>query len=133
MWQAKSHHLCACSAARFSSIRKPQKTANGLYDGNKATGAPDYTVTFGAEWDTNFLPNLTLSARMISTGSSYVDAANTQKMAGWNTFDFGARYTRERENAEPVVVRANLTNAFNEAYWSTFPAQTCSTRVLHAP
>lgn len=97
------------------------KTANGLYDGNKATGAPDYTVTFGAEWDTNFLPNLTLSARMISTGSSYVDAANTQKMAGWNTFDFGARYTWERENAEPVVVQANLTNAFNEAYWSTFP------------
>ncbi len=97
------------------------KTANGLYDGKKAAGAPDYTVTLGAEWDTSFLSNLTLSARLTSTGSSYVDAANTQKMSGWNTLDFGARYTWERENAEPIIFQANLTNAFNEAYWSTFP------------
>ncbi|MDO3445468.1 TonB-dependent receptor [Agrobacterium sp. V1] len=97
------------------------KTANGLYDGKKAAGAPDYTVTLGAEWDPEFLSNLTLSARMNSTGSSYVDAANLQKMSGWNTFDFGARYTWERENAQPIIFQANLTNAFNEAYWSTFP------------
>lgn len=97
------------------------KTANGLYDGKKAAGAPDYTVTVGAEWDTSFLSNLTLSARLTSTGSSYVDAGNTQKMSGWNTVDFGARYTWERENSEPIVFQANLTNAFNEAYWSTFP------------
>lgn len=100
---------------------KATKTANGLYDGRKAAGAPDYTVALGIEWDPSFLPNLTLSARMNSSGSSYVDAANMQKISGWNTFDLGARYTWERANAQPIIFQANLTNVFNEAYWSTFP------------
>ncbi|MCB4768573.1 TonB-dependent receptor [Ancylobacter sp. Lp-2] len=97
------------------------QTDKGLYNGNDATGAPPFTATLGLEWDPSFVPNLTLFGRMNATGSAYVDAANTQKIGSWTTFDFGARYKIEREGHEPVIIQANLTNAFNEAYWTTYP------------
>ncbi|MBS7543232.1 TonB-dependent receptor [Ancylobacter oerskovii] len=97
------------------------QTDKGLYNGNDAPGAPPVTATLGVEWDPSFVENLTLFGRMNFTGSSYVDAGNTQKLASWTTFDFGARYTIEREGHEPIIVQANLINAFNEAYWTTYP------------
>ena len=96
-------------------------TSGGLYNGKDAPGTPPYTVTLGLEWDPGFIDNLTLYGRMNTTGSAYVDAANTQKIDSWTTFDFGARYAFERPGHEPIVLQANLTNAFNEAYWTTYP------------
>ncbi|GLK83143.1 TonB-dependent receptor [Ancylobacter defluvii] len=97
------------------------ETANGAFNGNDAAGAPPVTATLGLEWDPSFIENLTLFGRMNATGSAYVDAANTQKIGSWTTFDFGARYKIEREGHTPIIVQANLTNAFNEAYWTTYP------------
>jgi iron complex outermembrane receptor protein len=97
------------------------QTTDGLYNGKDAAGAPPYTVTLGLEWDPSFIANLTLFGRMNTTGPTYVDAANTQKLSGWTTFDFGARYKIERAEGEPIIVQANLTNAFNKAYWTTYP------------
>jgi len=68
------------------------KTAGGANDGNQAPGVPRVNLNLGGEWDTAFLPGLTLSARAIHTSSQYVDAANTREIPGWTRYDLGARY-----------------------------------------
>ncbi|MGU3493338.1 TonB-dependent siderophore receptor [Xanthobacteraceae bacterium A53D] len=97
------------------------RTANGTYDGKAPTGTPDYTANIGLEWDTFFAKNLTLFGRVNMTGEAWANNANSQKLPAWTTFDFGARYAIERENAKPILVIANLNNAFNKGYWTGYP------------
>ncbi|WP_341987750.1 TonB-dependent receptor [Azorhizobium sp. AG788] len=96
-------------------------TSGGLYDGKAPTGTPDYTANIGLEWDPSFARNLTLFARMNATGAAWANNVNNQKVPAWTTFDFGARYAFERQNGKPIVVQANLTNAFNKGYWTAYP------------
>lgn len=91
------------------------KTADGLDDGNRAPGA-EVNLNLGAEWDTPFMSGLTLSGLFAYTGSSYIDSANTQKIPSWKRVDVGARYAF-RAGERPVVLRANVENLFDEAYW----------------
>jgi iron complex outermembrane receptor protein len=73
-------------------------------------------LNLGGEWDVPAVPGLTLSARVIYTGSMYIDAANTQEIPSWERFDAGVRYA-VRAGQKPVVLRANVENLFDEAYW----------------
>ncbi len=52
-------------------------TAGGANDGNTAVGVPEFLANAGVEWDAPFLRGLTLSGRVIHTGSQYVNDANT--------------------------------------------------------
>jgi iron complex outermembrane receptor protein len=92
------------------------KTQGGVNNGNEPAGVPKVRVTAGLEWDTPFAPGLTLSARGIYNGSSYLDQANTLKISAWSRFDLGARYSLEVYGT-PVVVRANVLNIFDNDYW----------------
>lgn len=80
-------------------------------------GVPTWLVNLGAEWDTPWLPGLTLQAAAIHTGRQYADNANTQKLPAWTRVDLGARYVT-RLAAHPVAFRAGVENAFNQRYWS---------------
>jgi len=91
------------------------KTEGGTYDGNRALGA-EVNVNLGAEWDTPFVPGLTLTGRVVYTGSAYIDAANTQKIPAWRRIDVGARYAAHA-GGRPVVLRASVENLFDEDYW----------------
>ncbi|GAB3446610.1 TonB-dependent siderophore receptor [Insolitispirillum peregrinum] len=93
-------------------------TAGGINDGNDAVGVPNYQANLGAEWDPEFLPNVTLFARVLHTGSQYVDAANTLKVPDWSRLDVGGRYTTEI-NSLPVAFRANIENLTDESYWAS--------------
>lgn len=93
------------------------KAAAPALEGKTAVGVPGLQLNLGAEWDTPFLPGLTLTARGIRTSSQYVDAANTQKLPGWTRFDVGARYAT-RIAGKPVVLRAHIENLFDKNYWS---------------
>lgn len=93
------------------------KTANGLYDGNTAVGAPRWQANLGVEWDPRWVRGLTLSSRVIATSSQYMDAANTQKIPGWGVLDLGARYAFE-SFGRPVVVRLDAANIFDRHYYS---------------
>jgi len=94
------------------------RTTGGTNDGNTAVGVPHVQVNLGAEWDTPFLPGLTLSGRAIHTGSQYIDAANTREIPDWTRFDIGARYTFETAGT-PVTLRANIENLFDADYWAS--------------
>jgi len=89
-------------------------------NGKDAIGVPVMNANFGVEWDPFFLRDLTLTGRVIYTSSQYVDLANTVALPDWTRFDIGARYTFTSPwNGKPIVVRANIENLFNKAYWAS--------------
>lgn len=91
-------------------------TANGLNDGKKVNGASDVQVNIGAEWDPGFLPGLTLSGRVIYTGSQYIDAGNLQSIPDWTRFDAGIRY-KTQVAGHDTTLRFNIENLANKSYW----------------
>jgi len=92
-------------------------TLEPAHDGNRAAGVPKYRLVAGAEWDTPFLKRLTLTGRIIYNGSQFIDAANKQEIPGWTRVDVGARYTIERGNGKPIIIRANIENIFDTRAW----------------
>jgi len=97
------------------------KAATSALEGKKAIGVPDWQLNLGAEWDMPFLPGLTLTGRMIHTGKTAVDPANTLHIPSWNRFDAGARYAT-RLGGKPVTFRMNVENLFDKDYWGTSTA-----------
>jgi len=92
-------------------------TAGGLNNGKVAPGVPSVQLNLGADWETPFLKGFALSGRIIYTGASYLDAANTQLVPDWTRIDLGARYVFERADGKPLALRFNVTNVGNASYW----------------
>jgi iron complex outermembrane receptor protein len=91
------------------------------YDGKVPVGVSKVNVNIGAEWDTPFVRDLTLLGRVVYTGKSYANEANTQELPDWTRVDVGARYTVTSPwNGKPIVLRANIENLFNESYWNSY-------------
>ena len=97
------------------------RAANGTNtDGKVAIGVPAVSANIGAEWDAWFAPGLTFTGRVIYTGSQYYDTANLISLPEWTRVDIGARYTfLSPWNGKPIVVRANIENVGNRAYWAS--------------
>ncbi|MGY1489268.1 TonB-dependent siderophore receptor [Methylobacillus pratensis] len=95
---------------------KQVKTQNGLNDGKDALAAPRWIANAGLEWDTPFVPGLTLNTRVIATGEQYVNAQNTLSLPGWARWDIGARY-QTNYLGHPLTLRANVLNVANRSYW----------------
>lgn len=95
------------------------RTRNGAFDGKDAPGVPKTMVSLYGEYDLPSIENLTLTGRLVYSGSTFYDQANTQKVDGWTRVDLGARYKFERENGKPIEIRANVENVFNENYWAS--------------
>jgi len=103
-----------------ATFLKPELTnpTNPLERGNDAQGVPDKTVSASLEWDTPYVPGLSLNGRVIYTSGSYLTSANTLRFPDWTRFDIGARYTTAF-NGHPVTIRANIENLFDKNYWLT--------------
>ena len=93
------------------------KTSDDAARGNTPIGVPSLQVNLGAEWDTPFLPGLTLTGNVIHTDEQFVNTANTQEIPSWTRLDLGARYLTAI-NERPVTFRANVENVFDLDYWS---------------
>lgn len=94
------------------------QTFDGIYDGKRAPNVSRWQLNLGGEYDIVAAPGLTLSARMISTGSQYLNEANSRSMPGWTRWDIGARY-RTAIDGQPVVLRAGIQNLFDRDYWAS--------------
>lgn len=91
------------------------------YNGKTPVGVSTVNANFGVEWDTPYLDGLTLTGRVIYTGESYADDANTLVLPDWTRVDLGARYTfLSPWNGKPIVIRANVENVFNVAYYNSY-------------
>lgn len=96
---------------------KQTKTSFGRYDGNTAVGAPRWQANLGLEWDTPWVPGLTLSGRVQTTSKQYADAANNLEIPGWGQLDLGARYAT-KVGGRDVVLRLNVNNVFDRHYYA---------------
>ena len=94
------------------------KTSGGTNDGNSAIGVSKVNLNLGGEWDPGFLPGLTLTGRAIHTGSSYLNAANTQSVSSWTRYDLGARYALKTGGNTLVTLRATVENLLDRNYWT---------------
>jgi iron complex outermembrane receptor protein len=99
---------------------KPEltKTPNGVNQGNKAAGVPDFTFSAGLDWDTPWVRGLSFNGRMIHTAGAYLTNTNTQKFDSWNRYDIGARYDTVI-GGRAVVIRATVENLLDKNYWLT--------------
>lgn len=95
------------------------KTALGEFDGKEAPGVPKTSISLYGEYDLPWVHGLTATGRVVYSGSTYYNQANTQKVDDWTRVDLGARYKFERENGKAVELRANVENVFNENYWAS--------------
>lgn len=95
------------------------KTKDGLNDGNKAIGVPDFYAVLGAEYDIRPIDGLTATARLNHSGSQYGNAANTKKIDSFTTLDLGVRYRMSlNQNQNQMVWRVGVDNVTDENYWS---------------
>lgn len=86
-------------------------------EGNTPSGIPNWMINLGAEWDTPWNPNLTLSVRAIYTSSQYINNTNTLKIPSWVRYDLGASYKTVIDKT-PVTFRASVENVLNKNYWA---------------
>lgn len=96
---------------------KLTKTNSSATRGKTPVGVPSLQANLGAEWDTSWVPGLTLSGAVAYTGKQYVDQANTQSIPSWTKVDLGTRYSTKIAG-KSTTFRANLLNAFNSNFWS---------------
>lgn len=94
------------------------KTEDGINNGRTAPAVPRVQINLGGEWDTPFLPGLTLTARALRTSTQYVDVGNTQQLPAWTRMDVGARY-QFNAGGKPVTLRASLENMLDKSYWQS--------------
>ncbi|MBB1627824.1 TonB-dependent siderophore receptor [Achromobacter sp. UMC71] len=97
---------------------KQRSTGNTATDGNRVIGVPRFQANLGAEWDIPGVQGLAVDGRMVYTGASYADDANTLKVPGWTRFDAGVRYLMDVDG-HVVTLRARVENIANRNYWAS--------------
>lgn len=94
-------------------------TIDAELDGSAdVAGVPGFTANANVEWDTPFVPGLTLTGRMTHTGKQWADTANTLRLDDWTVFDLGARYVVAAGGA-PVTLRLTVDNVADKRYWAS--------------
>jgi iron complex outermembrane recepter protein len=91
------------------------KTEGGVNNGNRPQGVSKVSATLGADWATPFVSGLALRASGTYT-SSFVVGSQEVEAPSWTRMDLGARYHFET-SGRPVVLRLNVENVFDKAYW----------------
>lgn len=95
-----------------------RSTGKPSIDGNRVIGVPRFQANMGVEWDIPGVQGLAVDGRVVYTGSSYADDANTLKVPGWTRFDAGLRYMTDVDG-HVVTLRARVENIANRNYWSS--------------
>ena len=97
---------------------KQKTTGDAATEGKRTIGVPKAQANIGVEWEVPQVQGLAFDGRMVYTGSSYADAANTLRVKGWTRFDLGARY-RTQIGGHEATFRARLDNVTNKKYWAS--------------
>ncbi|RAR86229.1 iron complex outermembrane receptor protein [Paracidovorax anthurii] len=97
---------------------KQRETGVAALNGNRVIGVPRLQANAGVEWDVPGVRGLALDTRLVYTGASYADAANTLRVPGWTRLDLGVRYATEW-SGRLVTLRARVDNVADRNYWAS--------------
>lgn len=95
-----------------------RRQTNGLNEGRKVAGVPEYLINGNVEWDLPFIRALTVTGRVVHTGRQPANAANTLSLRSWTRLDLGARYVAVVSD-RPLTLRFGVDNVSNKRYWAT--------------
>jgi iron complex outermembrane receptor protein len=87
-------------------------------EGKRVYGAPRFTATGRVEYNPSYLRSLTVAFGGKYVSDTAVDAANTQFVPAYVTYDLSGRYDT-RVAGKDVILRAGINNLFNRRYWTT--------------
>src|SRR5262249_15772438 len=95
-----------------------KSTGSTLTDGKRVIGVPRVQGSFGSEWEGAGVEGFAIDGRVVYTGASYADGANTLKVPSWTRLDIGARYVVDL-GTRAVTLRARVDNVTDRAYWAS--------------
>jgi iron complex outermembrane receptor protein len=95
---------------------KQKSTGAAATDGKTVIGIPKVQGSLGVDWDVPGVRGLSFDARVVATGHSHADSANTLRVPGWGRLDLGARYVTEMAG-KLVTLRARVDNVADRNYW----------------
>ncbi|WP_455483517.1 TonB-dependent siderophore receptor [Haemophilus parahaemolyticus] len=90
--------------------------ADTIVSGVQVT-SPRWIAKSAVEWNTPFVPNLTLNAALQYYGASYQDSAANYKLPSYTTVDLGAKYVVKVSEKQTLTLRGGVENLFNKHYW----------------
>ena len=90
--------------------------SGGVNDGLEVAGVPNFQANIGAEVIPPFFDALTITSRLVHTGSQWANTSNTAELDSWTRFDLGARYVAVLGD-HPVTFRVFAENVFDNDYW----------------
>lgn len=96
---------------------KMTKASSAALTGKTIYGTPKWKANLGADWSVPGAMGLVLNARVIYTGSQWVNSSNTQKINSWTRLDLGARYSFKLQD-RLLQLRANVDNVADKSYWA---------------
>ncbi|CAN7339400.1 TonB-dependent receptor [Pseudorhodoferax sp. LjRoot39] len=97
---------------------KQRSTGDAATNGKRVIGVPKLQASVGAEFDIPGVRGLAVDGRIVHTGSSYANAANTLEAPSWTRLDVGARYLMDM-GGRLVTLRARVDNLFDRNYWAS--------------
>lgn len=83
--------------------------------GRENYGVPKLRARIGIDWETP-VQGLTVGARVLHTGSQWIDSGNRLRAPSWNRLDLMAKY-ETRFGATPVRFNASVENLADKDYW----------------
>lgn len=97
------------------------KTAGGTLDGRTSPGVPSHQGVVYAEYDLppGMAPGLTLTGRVLYSGSQFVNRTNTLTIPSWTRLDAGLRYAFKGFGGKPAVLRFEVENLQDKDYFQT--------------
>ena len=97
---------------------KQQTTGSASTDGKRVIGVPRLQANLGADWDVPGISGLAIEGRLIHTGATYANAANTLRAPGWTRLDAGVRYIMEA-GGHMLTLRLRADNLTNRRHWAS--------------
>lgn len=97
---------------------KQKDTFQGLYNGNRVIGVPEFQANVEADWKLPIEQDVSVNGRVVYTGSTYANNANTLKLNDWTRVDLGASYKTQFKNV-PTTLNFSVSNVFDKDYWAS--------------
>ncbi|WP_180123967.1 TonB-dependent siderophore receptor [Acinetobacter sp. YH12097] len=93
-------------------------TYQGLFDGHRVIGVPEFQANVEADWKLPIEQDVSVNGRVVYTGSTYANNANTLKLKDWTRVDLGANYKTQIKNV-PTSLNFSVTNVLDKDYWAS--------------